>query len=160
MRRLPVIALLLIHLGCFANPGLPEVRNAFYSVSEEKAESSLLLESIRAARGEPPYLLMAYEGMYHMLAAREFFNPFSKWSSFKKGRDMLDKAIDRDNTNPEMRLLRLSAQINAPSFLGYNNNIEADKRVILEALDKMTDKDLKQRIVRFMAGQGLTAENS
>lgn len=160
MRYLLAISLILTTLSCFACPGLQDVRDAFYSVSEEKAESEHLLEAIVAAGNEAPNVLLAYKGMYYMLQARELFNPYSKWASFRKGKILLDRAIDRDADNAEMRLLRLSAQINAPSFLGYNNNIEADKRVLLNALGNIKDKDLKQRITKFMLGQGLIAENS
>jgi hypothetical protein len=160
MRYILAITLMITHLCCFAGPGLQEVRDAFYSVSEEKAESERLLKAILAAGNEEPNVLLAYKGMFHMLQAREVFNPYSKWASFRKGRILLDRAIDRDADNAEIRLLRLSAQMNAPSFLGYNNNMEADKRVILNALNSIKDKDLKQRITSFMMGQGLIAENS
>ena len=160
MKYIFAIAILLCQFRSHAHPGLPAVRNAFYSVSEQGAASRLLLETIHASHGESPSVLLAYEGMYHMLTARELFNPFSKWSSFRKGRTMLDDAIEADAANPEIRLLRLSAQLNAPSFLGYNNNIEADKRVILNALDKLADTDLRRRIIEFMTDQGLMEENS
>ncbi|MBX2906644.1 MAG: hypothetical protein KF744_11435 [Taibaiella sp.] len=160
MRYVLIIALMLTQMNCFACPGLQEVRDAFYSVSEEKAASDKLLEAIVAAGNEAPNVLLAYKGMYHMLQARELVNPYSKWASFRKGRILLDRAIDRDGDNAEIRLLRLSAQMNAPSFLGYNNNMEADKRVILNALSSMKDNDLKRRITSFMMGQGLIAENS
>lgn len=160
MRNIVTIAILPLCLCAHAQTGLVAVRNAFYNVSEQKAPTTILRTNIESSKGAPQAVLMAYTGMYHMLAARDHVNPISKWSSFRKGKNLMDDAVERDNNNLEIRLLRLSAQLSVPSFLGYNNNIEADKRVILNGLDQVTDKDLRQRLIRFMTEQGLMGENS
>jgi len=160
MRIVVTISLLLFGICTYAQGELVPIRNAFYAVSQQKAPASALWSKIESANEASQTVVMAYTGMYHMLAAREHFNPISKWNSFRKGKNLLDNAIEKDSANPEIRLLRLSAQLSVPSFLGYNNNIEADKRVILNTLERVTDKDLKQRLERFITEQGLIAENS
>lgn len=160
MRNIVTIAILPLCLCAHAQTGLMPVRNAFYAVSEQKVATTVLRSNIESSKDAPQTVLMAYTGMYHMLAARDYVNPISKWNTFRKGKNLLDNAVEKDAKNPEIRLLRLSAQLSVPSFLGYNNNIEADKRVILNELGQVTDQDLRRRLIRFMTEQGLMAENS
>jgi len=160
MRNIVTIAILPLCLCAHAQTGLVAMRDAFYSVSEQNAKTTVLRNNIESSKAAPQTVIMAYTGMYHMLAARDFVNPISKWNSFRKGKNLLDDAVEKDKNNPEIRLLRLSAQLSVPSFLGYNNNIEADKRVILNELRRVTDKDLQRRLIRFMTEQGLMGENS
>lgn len=160
MRNIVTIAILPLCLCAHAQTGVVAMRDAFYCVSKQKAKTTVLRNNIESSKDAPQTVVMAYTGMYHMLAARDFINPIAKWNSFRKGKNLLDNAIEKDATNPEIRLLRLSAQLSVPSFLGYNNNIEADKRVLLNTRDAITDKDLKQRIDKFITEQGLIAENS
>ena len=71
-------------------------------------------------------LVMAYVGISETMLAEEAFWPIEKWNYFNRGKAKIEQAIDKDQENPELRYLRLLVQLNAPSFLSYNENIESD----------------------------------
>lgn len=84
-------------------------------------------------------LMLGYKGSGTMLMAKHVFNPFTKMSYFKKGKQMLEKAIKLEENNIELRFLRFNAQTNMPSFLGYNNSIENDKKFLLNRFSQITE---------------------
>jgi hypothetical protein len=52
--------------------------------------------------------------------------------------------------NMELRFLRFSIQTKAPSFLGYNNSIKADKIFLLYSISKINELHLKEMVVTFL----------
>lgn len=127
------------------------VRKIFYSASQNKAQTEALHRYL-ALNGDNSSLTVGYTSMYYMLMARYAFNPLSKLNLFNKGRKMLDAAVEGDKANTELRFLRFSVQVNAPSFLSYNSNLDEDKQHIITAYSKLDDADLKFRIKEFMSG--------
>lgn len=71
-----------------------------------------------------------YLGAFQTIWANHTFSPFSKLTTFKKGKNNLEKAIRLDAKNAELRWLRLNIQLHAPSFLGYKDDITKDKQFI------------------------------
>lgn len=85
-----------------------------------------------------------------MMMANHVFNPYSKLSYFKKGKDLLEKAIKADKTNVELRFLRLSAQTKSPSFLGYDDHIAVDKKFLKQSLPQIKNLKVKSFIISHM----------
>ena len=71
-------------------------------------------------------LVMAYVGVSETMLAENAFWPGEKWNYFNSGKEKIEKAIDQNKDNPELRYLRLLVQLNAPSFLSYDESIEKD----------------------------------
>ena len=71
-------------------------------------------------------LVMAYVGVSETMLAENAFWPREKWNYFNSGKEKIEKAIDQNQDNPELRYLRLLVQLNAPSFLSYDESIETD----------------------------------
>jgi len=74
----------------------------------------------------------AYLGVCQAIMAQYVFLPTSKLKSFYDGKDLLDESIEENKDNGEQRYLRLLIQLNAPSFLFYNKNIDTDLEVFME----------------------------
>ncbi len=74
----------------------------------------------------------AYAGALMMKKAGIIKNPVNKLKEFKSGREKLESAISSAPDNAEFRMLRLMTQEKAPSFLGYNKDIEGDSRFLRE----------------------------
>ena len=91
-------------------------------------------------------LQFGYLGAYQTIWANHTFSPFSKLSTFKKGKNNLEKAIKMDGDNTELRWLRLTIQLHAPSFLNYNDDIESDKSFIKKNKHKIHSTYLQQQI--------------
>jgi hypothetical protein len=60
---------------------------------------------------------------------------------------MLEEAIKKDYFNFELRFLRFTAQTNMPSFLGYNDSIEQDKKFILNSFSQVKDESLEKYVL-------------
>ena len=95
--------------------------------------------------GENPKsaLQLGYLGAYQTIWANHVFNPIAKWSTFKKGKNNLENAIQMDADNIELRWLRLSIQSNIPGFLNYNDHIKEDKYFI-----KVNHKRIKSAYIQ------------
>lgn len=150
MRGLAFILIYFLYSNVLADSIDVEKIRVLYqkSVSDEKScnEMILLLSEIN----EDKPLLLGYRASGMMMMAKYVQSPFSKLSYFKKGKKMLDEAIDLDVKNIELRFLRFMAQTNAPSFLGYSVNIESDKNIILRNISRMVDLKLKYFMVMIL----------
>jgi len=71
-------------------------------------------------------LVMAYVLVSETMLAENAFWPGEKWNYFNSGKEKIEKAIDQNKDNPELRYLRLLVQLNAPSFLSYDESVEKD----------------------------------
>ncbi len=107
------------------------------SATDQKAckELSALLSSVDGKRP----LLLGYKASNTMMMAKYALNPLSKLAYFKKGKEMLGQAVELDNKNIELRLLRFVNQANSPSFLGYKDRIETDKKFILTHISNLKE---------------------
>lgn len=70
---------------------------------------------------------LAYLGAFQTIWASHIFNPISKLKTFKRGKENIEKAVNADPNNIEIRFIRLSIQKNCPGFLGYDDNIKEDQ---------------------------------
>lgn len=130
-------------------PSLEEVRSLYQRAEsgEEAAEDLLeLLEEV----GEEEPVLLAYKASGTMLMAKHVFSPFSKLSYFKKGKELLQKAVDAAPDNVEIRFLRFAIQDSTPGFLGYKDRLEEDKEFLLRELPNVDDPALKQLVLPFL----------
>ncbi|MDQ8003241.1 MAG: hypothetical protein REI64_00500 [Pedobacter sp.] len=124
---------------------------------ESKQTAQNLLATLE--KQEQSAFVIGYKGATKMIMAKHVFNPITKLNYFNTGKKMLNKAIEKENNNVELVFLRYATQVSAPSILGYNSNIEADKKQILSGLnsDKL-DEQLAKTIISFMKKQELTLE--
>ena len=95
-------------------------------------------------------LLNGYKGALIMAKGKHAFNPFKKLGYFNDGKEILEKAVAADFENIELRFLRLTMQVNIPTFLGYNRSREADRDFLNQNLDFLESVELKQRISSFI----------
>ena len=101
----------------------PSIRIDFHN---QKVTQSYLDALQSAAQWDENPIIEAYVGVSETMLAEEAFWPIEKWNHFNRGQAKIEQAIDKDQENPELRYLRLLVQLNAPSFLSYNENIESD----------------------------------
>lgn len=85
-----------------------------------------LERAISKASSSSTSLAIAYKGVSQTMLAEYAFLPTSKLSLFNKGKSKIEKAIAQDPNKVELRYIRLLVQLNAPSMLGYNDEISKD----------------------------------
>ena len=160
MRRFLLFFLLFNGIIAFAEtPSIHELRAMYYGAPKDKEIADRFLRVMDRIKPDADPILVAYKGMASMLKANHAINPYTKLSYFSKGKVILERAVEVDPNNIEIRFLRFCAQTNAPFFLGYNSKIQADKMVILNFWNKLTDDDLKARIRTYMLASGYCSKN-
>ncbi|MGN6195634.1 MAG: hypothetical protein ACTHOB_11905 [Ginsengibacter sp.] len=147
MKKLLLTGLLFYCTFSFATvPSLKTVRMLYHKAATEEKSCNMLLQLLSAGNVNGNPLLIGYKGSATMLMAKYTINPISKYSYFKKGKRMIENAIDSDATNVELRFLRFAVQTQIPSFLGYYRSVDSDKKFLLESFPLLKDDDLKNMI--------------
>ncbi|HCT70477.1 MAG TPA: hypothetical protein DF409_04905 [Bacteroidales bacterium] len=76
---------------------------------------------------------------------------------------MLEDAVAKKPGQLEIRFLRFATQTKAPSFLGYNANIQDDKKFILENIKQFgnqpANREIASKIAGFMVDSGQLTSN-
>lgn len=103
---------------------------------ENEASAERFFEQMERARRQRPNdaTLLGFHAAAGLILANHGWSPLAKWQSFTKYRDQLENAIQRVPQQPDLRLIRLGVQRNAPGFLGYQGQIAEDTRRCREAL--------------------------
>jgi hypothetical protein len=110
-----------------------------------KGDAAELNEKI-SKLNESKIVEKAYKGALLAKKADLVGTPKDKLQVFKSGAALLEAVILEAPENIEFRLLRYIIQCNAPSFLGYNKNINEDKVFVEKSeLNKVT----KQIVLDF-----------
>lgn len=150
---------LLIFLMLMANSEINQpsdlsvVRGLYQNAAEQETAAKKLLEITREYNAQKPVLL-GYKGAGHMMMAKHVINPFSKMSHFNKGKKIYASAIAAAPQNLELRFLRFSVQAEAPGFLGYKQNIEEDKQLLLKGIGEIEDPQLQKMILQYLLNSG------
>ncbi|MBB5645282.1 hypothetical protein [Pedobacter cryoconitis] len=145
--------LALFVLFIFGTPPYPEItelRALYYQSATDKAAASKLQELLSKVDDKSSELLICYKGVAEMMQAKYTMSPISKYRKFKKGKEFIENAVTLDPGNLEIRFLRFTIQTNLPSFLGYNDQITADKNILIKNLDQLRDQPLKQLVINYL----------
>lgn len=128
----------LVSLGLYAT-NREDLRSAFIDASQNQKLRESFHDSVAEMDLKQPFV-QAYFGASKTLLAEVFLNPYSKYTNFKEGTVLIDKAITAEPNNPELRYLRFLIQSNSPDFLGYNDNKNEDYSIITEAISGAVEK--------------------
>jgi hypothetical protein len=131
-------------------PFISEIRLKFHNSTSNEKTCKDLIAQLSPYNEKSNALLFGYRGGATMIMAKYVFNPFSKLSYFNKGRDMIEKAIQHDKNNVELRFLRYTIQTNVPSFLGYNDHKKSDRLFLSKSVSFIKDSSLKKIIISYL----------
>ena len=129
------------------SPLLVMAREELPGAFKSEANSITLYNKLKDVKNPDP-LLKGYIGASNFARAR-YAPLIDKRSFLKTGTLLLEEAIKEKPNTTELIFLRLTIQTKLPSFLGYNDNIESDKKFVLEHYNT-TPSPLKERIGRFI----------
>lgn len=117
------------------------------AVSDKKLCETIIIDLERNSKSN---VHLAYLGAFQTIWANHVFNPFSKLKTFNKGKANIESAMKNEDSNIEIRFLRLSVQKNCPGFLGYTDNIKNDKLFLKSNLDGVQSGQLKKMIANIL----------
>lgn len=129
----------------FKNSDLHEVRTSYSKAVLDKKLCKKMIEELELSK-EKSVIDLAYLGAYQTIWANHVFNPLSKLATFRKGKNNIELAISKEPENVEIRYIRFSVQKNAPSFLGYNNNLKEDKDFLVKNKKNINSDFLQKNI--------------
>ncbi len=118
------------------------------AISEDTCRTLIKTLGSYTVKNEP--LLAGYRGAATMIMARHAFNPVTKLRHFRQGRALLEEAIAEAPHDAELRYLRYSIQTNCPSFLGYKDNLQDDRQLLLAYAREGEDNELKHMISAYL----------
>lgn len=158
MRSLSIIFSLFAFTLSASNPDLIALRSWYYKAAQNKTDAEVFHILTKSELKVDPNTVRGYNGISYMIKANHALNPYSKLSFFLKGKDILDRSIEADPKNVELRFLRFCVQTQAPDFLRYSSKINEDKTYVLLGFINGTDKDLAQRIKSVLSESKFTTE--
>lgn len=96
--------------------------------------------------------VLAYAAGAEMASAQYKFSPVSKLAAFKSGKAKLEKIVDANRENPEIRFIRYTIQLKCPSVLGYTKELKSDRAFLLTEMPflRKNDPDLYKYILSFL----------
>ena len=143
--------LVFLFVSFFASSGLSAqsidldfLRKNYDKAVSDKELCSRMIGDLKEQKHDNVYL--AYLGGLQTIWANHTMNPITKLTTFNEGKSNLEKAVEKAPDNIEIRFIRLSVQKNAPGFLGYNEDIETDKKFIANHKSNVTSASLLQLI--------------
>jgi hypothetical protein len=113
-------------------------------VSDKELCKEMIFELEKIKNNSATHL--AYLGGLQTIWANHVFSPISKLNTFKKGKMNIERAIETEPNNVELRFIRLSIQKNAPAFLGYKSNEKEDAEFIKEHHHQIETEVLRKNI--------------
>lgn len=151
MRALLLTSLIFINTAFAQDSLLEDVRKNIRDVFTISETCFSIYNQFETTDVSSNPLLLGYKGAVELGMARHATNPFKKMSYFSSGKEHLEEAIAKDTSDVELRFLRLTIQVNLPSFLGYSDDIESDHKFVLANLGDTEDQFFINRVNGFLA---------
>ncbi len=155
-----LIGLMLLTVSVSAQKvvSLSDARELYYGMSVDECNALKLADLFSKKEPTEP-LLKAYYGAASAAAPKCITNPARKISYFRKGTRLLDDAVKAAPGNFEIRFLRFATQEKAPGFLGYKDDLENDKNLLIKNLASGFSKINDQKVLNFVSNFLLGSKN-
>ena len=140
--------MLLVHVATANAISLDKVRHHYPLAVKDKSICRSMILALESQLESNVHL--AYLGAFQTIWANHTFNPVDKLSTFNKGKKNIDAAARLSPTDVEIIFIRHSVQKNCPWFLGYHENLEADKSFLSEAWNNISSPTLKSMVENLL----------
>lgn len=136
------------------SPDKIALRDMYWAAVEDRDATEDMLEKLEKVDA-PDALVLGYRGAAESLMAKHVFNPMNKLDWLKKCDETFKTAVKMDPNNIEIRFLRFAYQHYIPGFLGYSNELEDDRKVLVRELVKQEeafadDRQLFEDVIAFL----------
>lgn len=113
---------------------LENIRNTYVTASLSKENALNFYQQMEKVTSDD-FVILAYVGASKMIYAKY---AKKRIELLKEGKPLIEKSIENQPNNIEIRLIRLSVQENLPKVVPYRKNIDEDKKFIIENIDKQS----------------------
>ena len=128
---------------------LPDVRERYNAASKTRQDAKEFY-NLLSGYNKNDATMLAYKGAAMALKSKFESDRKLKRDLFIEGVKLIESAVGKEPANAEIRLVRLSIQENTPKFLKYKQHIGEDKKLIINAFNKLPN-DLKEHIKGYVS---------
>ena len=150
---------------CPMNPKDPvkEMRLFYWRAGTHKDAIMPFYNAAEDCKEKANPVLKGYLGVATMMRARLTPNVLKKWYLFNKGKVLLERAIQSQPDNVELRFLRLSVQLELPAILDYRDLIESDRAFVMRHIDHFMHDDFDnyqygEKMLRYLSDKDMVKE--
>ncbi|MFA4870163.1 MAG: hypothetical protein WC623_18340 [Pedobacter sp.] len=147
MRHIKVLILFIVPICMVFKAKGMELEKIRINYEKAVSDKEICQAMIKQLSTNTDALHIAYLGAFQAVWAKHTINPISKLSTFKKGKKNIELAVKSRPDDAEIRFVRLSVQLNCPSFLGYSNKINEDKKIVQSNIHNIKSVVLKRMIL-------------
>lgn len=138
MRKFIFCCFILLASNSFAlSPELANYRKLMGMAYSSESQALQFYKLTRNINDKSPSLWLGFKAISELMMCKHLSNPLSKLSYFNRGKKLLEKAIEQEPNNAELRFMRFCTQVNTPAMLGYNAAISKDKTFLIDYLNKV-----------------------
>lgn len=103
---------------------------------------------------DPSAKLLAYKGALEAIMTGTTWNFFKKIGYLNKSEVSFNHAVEKSPKDVEIRFMRMAVEFEIPSYLGYSENMENDRKFIINNIEEFNTLGLDDftlnRIIEFM----------
>ena len=144
------LILMFSFVALFVKLDVSSVRLEYKRASQSKEKTMALFSQLENISKNDEKVLVAYKGAVTTMKSRYLNGVKNKKQIFKEGISLIEFAIQNQPDNIEIRFVRMSVQQNVPKFLGYNNDLEEDKKFIFGEFDQIQSTELQNYIKEYI----------
>ncbi len=141
---------LFLNLYCISQTMNTDIlRQEYINVKTDSASCARLYTKI-TKENSSNNIIICYKGAITASMADYSKNKTEKLKLFSEGKKLVEQCIAKDTSNVELRFLRFTVQTSCPKILGYNKQIEKDKKYILSVYKSITISRLRTMIFDYL----------
>ena len=148
-----MLAALTVFAAQANEPDLAPLRKKLMLAINSKQTTDSLYNTLSQNNKKTP-VLVAYMATTEALKAKHCWNPYLKFKYLGLSGTDMQKAIEADPHNIEIRFMRFSIQHNLPGFLGMSHDLNTDRLEIIKQVSShnygTADRELTEAIIKFL----------
>jgi len=129
------------------NIDINSLRELYLSAYTSEANCNNLGDELNRIENNNTTLIKGYQGCFYFIKCKFINNPIEKLIYFRRGKILLETAIQEDSTSVELKFLRYSIQKNLPRFLSYHDNLEKDLNFVNQNIKNVNNKESQLFII-------------
>lgn len=159
MSKIVSVLFLFSNIFSFAqNVDINLLQKEYQKVNTDSVACAKLFEKVKNDNSNNPTII-CYKGAITAAMANHTKNKQEKLKLFKDGKKLIEQAVASDSNNVEIRFLRFTIQTNCPKIMGYNKQIEADKKYIVANFNSIKNASFKKSIGNFLVNSKCLSED-
>ncbi len=126
-----------------------ELRKELFYNDFDLERSAAFYNKIASIKLNTPTVI-AYRAAARALMAKYTWNPVTKINNLNSMEELLNKAVNTDGSNLEVRFLRFYIENSIPAYLGYSKNMNEDSHILTQNLHRLKELNIDQEIANFI----------